>query len=154
MSLSTFRRRLSRPVSAVAVLALSTSALMAANVRIEAKLIWASDEAKSPDSKHTPVDAATAERLRKAFKWKNYFVVTNVVKDIPSRGSVPFALSKKCTVEIRELEGPRVEVVLIGEGKPIHKAIKALNKGESFVYSGDDKNQTAWFVMISELEQK
>ena len=154
MSRSPFRRWLARPVVTSLVFTLSTAALLAANVKIEAKLIWATDEAKSPDANHTPVDAATAERLRKAFKWKNYFVVKTVVKDIPSRGSVPFELSKKCTVEIRELEGPKVEVMLIGEGKPVHRAIKPLNKGESFVYSGDDKNQTAWFVLITELEQK
>jgi hypothetical protein len=154
MSQSTFRCWLARPVAGAMVLVFGSTALLAANVKIEAQLIWATDANHSPNANHTPVDPAAAERLRKAFKWKNYFVVTNLVKDIPSRGSVPFQLSKKCTVEIRELEGPKVEVVLIGEGKPVTRAIKSLNKGESFVYSGDDKNQTGWFVMITELEQK
>jgi hypothetical protein len=134
--------------------ALSTTALLAANLKIEAKLIWATNDEKSPNAGHKKVEDASAERLRNAFKWKNYFVVTNVVKDIPSRGTVPFELSKKCTVEIRELEGPRVEVILIGEGKKLNKAIKPLNIAEPLVFSGDDKNQTAWFVMITELEQK
>ncbi len=154
MSQSLFRRGPAQLITGGLLFALSTASVLAANVKIEAKLIWATDEAKSPDPKHTPVDEPTAERLRKAFKWKNYFVVNKVVKDIPSRGSVPFELSKKCTVEIKELEGPRVEVMLIGDGKPVHKAVKSLNKGESFVYSGDDKNQNAWFVMITELDQK
>jgi hypothetical protein len=154
MSVPSTRRRLSWPVASSIAFALTATVVSAANLKVAAKLIWATDQPKSPNPGHVPVDEATAERLRKAFKWKNYFVVTNLVRDIPSRGTTPFELSKKCTVKITELEGPRVEVMLIGEGKPVHKAIKGLNKGESFVYSGDDKNETAWFVMITELEQK
>ncbi len=149
-----FRRGPAHLITGGLVFVLSAASLLAANVKVEAKLIWATDEAKSPDPKHVPVDEPTAGRLRKAFKWKNYFVVNKVVKDIPSRGSVPFELSKKCTVEIKELEGPRVEVTLIGEGKPVNKAVKSLNKGEWFVFSGDDKNQNAWFVIVTELDQK
>jgi hypothetical protein len=148
------RRRLVWPVIAAVMLALSSPAVLASIIKIEAKLIWATDEAKSPNPNHTPVDPATVERLRKTFKWKNYFVVNKLVKEIPSRESQRFELSKKCTIEIKELEGPRVEVTLIGDGKPVHRAVKPLNKGESFVYSGDDKNETAWFVIITELEQK
>lgn len=151
MSQANFFRWRRRWLVAGVILALGSTVLQAANVKIEAQLIWATDESKSPDASHKPVDAATAERLRKAFKWKNYFVVKKLVKDIPSRGTVPFELSKKCTIEIKEMEGPKVEVVLIGEGKPVHRAVKPLNKGEPFIYSGDDKNQTGWFVMITEL---
>jgi hypothetical protein len=148
------RRRFSPQTLTALVLALGTMAAQAANLKVEAKLIWATDMAKSPDENHKPVDPATAERLGKTFKWKHYFVVQSLVKDIPSRGLARFELSKKCTVEIKELEGPRVEVTLFGEGKPVHKTVKALNKGESFVYSGDDKNETAWFVIISDLDEK
>lgn len=126
----------------------------AAELKLEAKLIWATNDDKSPDPNHKAVDPATAEKLRKVFKWKNYFVVNRVVKTVPSRGSNRFELSKQCTVEIRELEGPRVEVKLIGEGKEVHKTTKALTKGEWFTYAGDDKNESAWFVIITELDEK
>ena len=154
MSDLSFRRRLSWPVVAAVLLALGSPAVWASVLKIEAKLIWATDESKSPNPNHKPVDAQTADRLRKTFKWKNYFVVNSVTNEVPSRGAKSFVLSKKCTVEIKELEGPKVEVVLVGDGKPVHRAVKQLSKGESFVYSGDDKNETAWFVMITELEQK
>src|SRR5262245_31008571 len=126
----------------------------AAELKLEAKLIWATNDDKSPDPNHKPVDAATAEKLSKVFKWKNYFVVNRLVKVVPSRGSNRFELSKQCTIEIRELEGPRVEVKLIGEGKEVHKTTKALSKGEWFTYAGDDKNESAWFVIITELDEK
>jgi hypothetical protein len=76
------------------------------------------------------------------------------VKLIPSRGSNRFDLSKQCSVEITELEGPRVEVRLIGEGKEINKTIKPLSKGESFTYGKDDKNDSAWFVIMTALDER
>src|SRR5882762_6264102 len=118
---------------AVSVLLLLSSCLQpasAAELKLEAKLIWATNDDKSPDPEHKPVDPATAEKLRKVFKWKNYFVVNRIVKVVPSRGVNRFELSKQCAVEIRELEGPRVEVKLIGEGKEVHKTTKSLSKGE------------------------
>ncbi len=132
----------------------SVSQTFAANLRIEAKLVWATDEAKSPDPKHKPMDAIASESLRKTFKWKNYFEVNRVVKEVPARSSNKFELSKRCTIEIKELEGPKIEVKLIGEGKELHKTTLTISKGKSVVYSGDDKNQNAWFVIITELEEK
>jgi hypothetical protein len=154
---------MSRPLSSSLVsrcfltlllLASSFPSAFAADLNLEAKLIWATDDEKSPDANHKPVDQATAEKLRKVFKWKNYFVVNRVTKVVPSRGSSKFELSKDCTVEIRELEGPRVEVTLIGKGKQVNKTTKTLTKGEWFTYAGDDKNQSAWFVIVAELDEK
>lgn len=126
----------------------------AANLKLEAKLIWATDDHKSPKKEHTPVDEATATRLRKVFKWKYYFVENTVTNTVPSRGSNNFKLSPKCAIEITELEGPRVEVKLIGNGKPVHKTIKQLGPGEPIIYSGDDKNENAWIVVVTQLEVK
>jgi hypothetical protein len=126
----------------------------AKELKLEAKLIWGTNDDKSPDPSHKPIDPATAEKLKKVFKWKNYFVVTNQVKIVPSRGSNRFELSKQCTIEVTELEGPRVEVKLIGEGKEVNKTVKPLSKGESITYGKDDKNDNAWFVIITELDEK
>jgi hypothetical protein len=126
----------------------------AAELKLEAKLIWATNDEKSPNEKHVPMDPTTAEKLRRIFKWKNYFVVNRQMRIVPSRGSNQFRLSKQCTIEITELEGPRVEVKLIGEGKPVHKTVKTLSKGEWFTYAGDDKNESAWFVIVTELDEK
>ena len=137
---------------AVIVLALLVALPVAgANLKLEAKLIWGTDEAKSPNPNHKPVEQEVADRLRKMFKWKNYFVVNRVEKTVPSRGSNRFVLSEKCTIEVTELEGPKVEVKLIGEGKAVHKTVKGLAQGEWFTYAGDDKNDTAWFVIIRQL---
>jgi hypothetical protein len=63
-------------------------------------------------------------------------------------------MSKKCVIEITEMEGPKVEVTLIGEGTPVNKTVKPLSKGESFTIAGDCKDGSAWFVMITELDEK
>ena len=154
MSRSLFSRKAARCFLALLLLAASTPETFAANLKLEAKLIWGTDDDKSPNPGHKEVDPATREKLRKVFKWKNYFVVNRVVKEVPNRASNKFELSKQCTIEIKELEGPRVEVKLIGEGKEVHKTIKTISKGDSVVYSGDDKNQSAWFVIITELDDK
>ncbi len=122
------------------------------NLKLEAKLIWGTNEPRSPNPAHKPVDKEIGEKLQKVFKWQNYFIVKTVVKVVPSRGSNKFVLSDKCTIEVTELEGPKVEVKLIGEGKEVHKAIKGLSRKEWFTYAGDDKNDTAWFVIIRQLD--
>ncbi len=154
MRLRLFSRRFTRFSVILLLLAASTVQTIAANLKLEAKLIWGTDDAKSPNPQHKEVDAATKDKLRKVFKWKNYFVVNRVTKPVPSRGSNRFELSKECTIEIKELEGPRVEVKLIGKGKEVHKTTLNIEKGQSVVYSGDDANQSAWFVIITELEDK
>lgn len=154
MRLPSLSRRLSQLVLVPALLVGGTLESLAANLKLEAKLIWGTDDAKSPNPDHKEVDSVTREKLRKVFKWKNYFVVNRVTKPVPSRGSNKFELSKECTIEIKELEGPRVEVKLIGKGKEVHKTTLDIQKGQSVVYSGDDTNQSAWFVIITELEDK
>ena len=154
MSRRLFARRAARCFLALLLFVGSTIDTFAANLKLEAKLIWGTDDEKSPNPEHKEVDAVTKEKLRKVFKWKNYFVVNRVVKEVPSRSSNQFKLSPDCTIEIKELEGPKVEVKLIGKGKEVHKTTLAISKGQSVVYSGDDKNQSAWFVIITELDEK
>lgn len=154
MSHSLLSRRIIRCCLALLLVAGGTRQSFAANLKLEAKLIWGTNDDKSPNPEHKEVDPATKEKLRKVFKWKNYFAVNRVVKPVPSRGSNKFELSKDCTIEIKELEGPKVEVKLIGKGKEVHKTTLTISKGQSVVYSGDDKNESAWFVIITELDEK
>jgi len=124
--------------------------LRAEDINIEALLIWGTNADQSPDAAHKPVDKVTAEKLRNVFKWKNYFLVNKQNVVIPSRSTKQIQLSKQCAIEITELPGPKVEVKLIGDHKPVNKTVKPLSKGERFVIAGDDKNETAWFVVITQ----
>lgn len=155
MSFARFFGLMFRSLLPTVLLALATGVAQAKELKLEAKLVWATNDEKSPKKDHEPVDKETAEKLRKVFKWKNYFVEKKVTGIVPSRGSNQFKMSEKCTIEITELEGPRVEVKLVGKGEPVHKAIKEIRKGEWFVYTSEnDKKDCAWLVIITELDEK
>jgi hypothetical protein len=126
----------------------------AEELKIEAVLIWGTNDDKSPDPNHKLVDAKTSEKLRKIFAWKNYFEVSRKSGTVPNRGTNSFTVSKHCTVEIAELEGPKVGVLLIGKGKPQNRTIKPLSREEQVVLGGDVKDGSAWFVIISQLDEK
>lgn len=132
----------------------SLVAAQAAELKLEVVLIWGSNEEKSPDPKHKPLTGEMAKRLSKVFKWKHYFEVNKINETIPNRGTKKIKVSPKCDIEITEMEGSSVEVKLYGEGKLINKSVKQLSKGEYFVLAGEDKNETAWFIMITLLDEK
>src|SRR5262245_19604571 len=105
----------------VLVLGFAAVELRAEDLKVEAQLIWGTNSDKSPDASHKPVDKVTADRLKNVFKWKNYFLVNKQNAVIPNRSTKQIQLSKQCAVEITELAGPKVEVKLIGEHKPVNK---------------------------------
>src|SRR5262245_20996776 len=126
----------------------------AEDLKIEAKLIWATNGEKSSDPKHKLIEGQLAEKLRKIFTWTNYFEINRQVGTVPSRGTNSFKVSNDCVIEITELEGPKVGELLIGKGKPVNRTVKALSRGEFFTLGGDSKNGSAWFVIISQLDEK
>lgn len=139
----------------VVVLALLTPAtLYAADLKVELRLIWGTNDKTSSNPNHKPVDEATAGKLRKVFTWTNYFEIKRVTGTINSRGTNRFEMSKKCTLEITELAGPKVEVTLIGDGTKVNKTTHHLAKGECFTIAGGEKNGSAWFVLVTELDEK
>jgi len=149
-----FLPRLSGLILGVALVFLSQASVHAADLKLEATLVWGTNDEKSPDASHKPVDTVYAKKLAKYFKWKNYFEVNRQTVTIPSRQSKRLTMSKQCVIEITELEGEPIEVKLYGEGKLLNKFTKALTKGEIVAIAGDDKNESAWFVMIKEIEPK
>jgi hypothetical protein len=131
---------------------LMVGAASAADIKIEAVLVWGTNDEKPQDANLKVLDKQTTERLRKVFKWKNYFEVNRKAATIPSRTSSKITMSKECELEITEMEGPKVAYRLIGKGNPVNKTVAALSKGESIVIAGEGVNETAWFVVITETE--
>ncbi|HZO86484.1 MAG TPA: hypothetical protein VFC26_14790 [Verrucomicrobiae bacterium] len=148
MSRSPFRRPFQFAVALFLAMFLAFP-VQAANLKLDAKLVWGSDE---PSKEHKPVDPALAATLTNTFKWKHYYVITNVVTDIPSRETRKVKISEPCTIEITELEGPKIEVKVIGKGKPVSKTVKQIQKGEVITIGGDAENKCAWFIVITQLE--
>src|SRR5882762_8524857 len=86
----------------------------AADLKVEARLVWGTNEDKSPNRDHKPVDSALANKLRKVFKWQNYFEVNRQIATVAQNQTTNINMSSKCVLEVKNLGNSRVEVKLIG----------------------------------------
>lgn len=132
---------------------LAATVTLAGDSKFEAQLIWGTNDSKSPDPKHKPVEAEVQKKLSDLpLKWKNYFEVNRKTMEVPQGESTKAVLSEKCTVEVKELDGKKVEVSLVGKGEPVLKRTQPLPKGEILVLGGNAPNATAWLVTLKRTE--
>jgi len=118
--------------------------------RVEVILVWATNDERSPDPKHKPVDAELARKLGKSpYRWKHYFEVSRQMPSIPT-GQVKkdIKISEKCTLDIKNLGNDWMEIKLYGDGKLISTHKEEL----PLILAGDAKNDTAWLVVIKKVE--
>ncbi len=145
-----------RRVSLIFLLAMATTiAAFAGELKLEAQLIWGTDDAKSPDPKHKPVDPDLRKKLDDLpLKWKNYFEVNRKRFNVPKKGSNKVSMSEKCELEVKNIDGKSVEVSLISKrkGDTLWKRTQPLPKGEILIYSGNAPNSTAWLVTLKQVE--
>ena len=125
----------------------------AADLKLRAQLIWGTDGAKPADAQIKELDAETQDKLKGVFKWKNYFEVTARNFEVPARTRKAVRLSPKCEIEVEHLGDALVEVKLFGEGRMVVKRKQTLKAGELLVLAGDDKNNTAWFVILKAVDR-
>jgi hypothetical protein len=129
-------------------LGLTTASASANELGMKATLIWGCDEEKPADPKIKPVSPELAKRLRGIFKWKHYFEVKTESAKIADKAVKKFVLSDKCTVEVKN-DGKTYNAKLFGEGKLLKAIDQPVKAGEDMVLAGDDKNMTAWFVILT-----
>jgi hypothetical protein len=122
------------------------AARAADSLRAEALLIWGTDDEKSPDPSHKPVDAALAGQLGKSpYRWKHYFEVNRKVVEIPAnKTKKDIAMSEQCKLDIKNFGNDWVEVKLYGKGKLVSTNKERL----PLVLAGYAGNSTAWMVVI------
>ena len=137
-------------------LALFTFAVLAAppaELRFEAFLIWATNADKSPNPAHKPVTPEVRRKLSGLpLKWKNYFEVNRQQFAVASGGSDRVELSKKCALELRDIDGKHVEISLFGKGEQVLKRTQALPQGEMLVLGGNAPDETGWLVVLKRVE--
>ena len=123
------------------------------DIRIEAQLIWATNDKDDPNPKHKPVSSDIKEKLSQLpLKWSNYFEVNKEALQIPQGELRKAKLSEKCEVELKYLEGNKVEVALYNRGEPVLKRIQSLAKDEILVLGGNAPNRTAWLVALKRIK--
>src|SRR5262245_50076499 len=92
-----------RWVCAITFLVSSLAVAAAADLKLEALLVWGTNDEKSPDPAHKPVDVALAKKLGNLpFKWKNYFVINRKTFTANDKDYTTNAMSKKCTIAVKD----------------------------------------------------
>ena len=124
--------------------------VQAGDMKLEAQLIWGTNDAQSPDPKHKPVDPDVRKKLGDLpLKWKYYFEVNRKEFAVPEGESRKVGMSKKCELEVKNLKGNKVEVSLVGKGE---KRTQPLPKGEILILGGNAPNSTSWLVTLKRVE--
>ena len=116
--------------------------------KFAAVLIWGTDGEKPEDKDLKDVDGALKDKFKKIFKWKNYYEVSRTNVNVKVGDPKHIKLSKKCEVKLNQTEKEGMEVELIGEGKSVHKTTSSMPLKDILILAGDDKNATAWFVVL------
>src|ERR1051326_50872 len=123
-------------------------------MRLEAVLVWATNVQKTNDANLKELEAPIAKKLHKAYKWENYYEVRRKQATISGKDATKVPISEKCALEVKHLGEERFEVRLIGKGKPVSRSVESLAHGHLMILGGDDKNDTAWLIVIRQVSSK
>jgi hypothetical protein len=124
-----------------------------ANLKLEAQLIWGTNEGHSSDARHKPVDPEIRKKLQELpLKWTNYFVINRQAFDVPGKGPTKVSMSEKCEIEVRNLGNSTVKVSLFGKREHVVEGTQALPKGETLVLGGNAPNATTWLVVLKRID--
>jgi len=122
-------------------------------MKIEVLLIWAANDAKSPNPNHKPVSPDILKKIQKLpLKWAYYYEETRKVLEIPRGESKKTAVSQNCEIEIKNSDGLRVEVTHFSKGKNLATRRQDLPKNDAIIFSGNAPNATGWMVVLKRLQ--
>jgi len=125
----------------------------AAEMKLEAQLVWGTNDSQPLKPKHKAVDADVAAKLKKLpFKWEHYFEIRRKEFTVPEGGERTIEMSGQCQIKVKNLGKSKVEVHLLGRGKPVGRIGQELPKGELLVTGGNAENLTAWFVVLKQID--
>lgn len=130
------------------------AAAEAAGTRVEAILVWATHVAKTNDANLKELEPELAKKLSKRFKWNLYYEVRRKEATVGNKDATHVPISEKCSLDIKNLGEERFEVHLTGKGKPVSRTVESLAHGHLMIVGGDDKNDTAWLILIRQVPAK
>jgi len=125
----------------------------AGELKLEAQLIWGTNDKMSPNPKHKPVEPDIEKRLKGLpFKWSNYFEVNRKRFKLAPGESRRERMSEECEIIVKRVGNDQLEVTLLGKGTQVGKITQALPKKELLLLGGNAPNFTAWFVALRQVE--
>lgn len=120
---------------------------------LRAILVWGTNDDAEKHPKLKSIPTSLQKRLSKVFKWKTYLEIRRKHATIRSEQECALAMSKECQVKVARVDENRVRLRLYGKGKLVVDREQSLKPGSTTVLAGDDKNDTAWFVIISRVSE-
>jgi hypothetical protein len=124
----------------------------AEELKLQAQLVWATDDPKPPEGKNYKAVEPEIRKQLKALKWRNYFEVKRIDFTLAPVATKKIALSDKCELDVKNNGNSNLEVTLFGRGKEAARQKQALPKGEILVLAGNAPNETAWLVIVKRIE--
>lgn len=126
----------------------------AGDLKLEAQLVWGTNDKKAPNPKVKPVEEDVRKKLAELpLRWTNYFEINRKQFDVPHGKTGKTSLSQKCAVEVKSVEDRKVEVVWFGKhGEVVGKQTQPLPKGEMLVLGGNAPNSTCWLLTLKRLK--
>jgi hypothetical protein len=141
-------------VCCLGMVLLTGGAAQAQSMRVEAQLIWATDDPAPPNPKYRPVDPDIAKRfVGGPFHWKYYYEVNRQTVNLTNSEGKRLTMSEHCVLDIKNTGTYRVQVKLFGDGKLVSTHGESLAKNHMLVLSGNSGNSTAWLVPIRQKPQ-
>jgi hypothetical protein len=122
--------------------------------KFEVQLIWGTNDKQSPNPAHKAVEPEIRKKLSELpLKWENYFEVKRKQFSVPRDGKSKEPLSEKCSIEVKDIEGKKVEVTLFGKkGDAVWERKQPLPQGEILVLGGNAPDKTSWLVTLKRLK--
>jgi hypothetical protein len=126
----------------------------AAEMKLQAFLLWGTNESKPPaDKPYNPAPLDIQQKLKDLpLKWTNWFEVNRKECVVPHFGTREVPMSAKCQLNVKGAGGAEIEVSLIGKGKEVVRQKQALPRGEMLVLGGNAPNSTCWLVVLKRIE--
>jgi hypothetical protein len=124
-------------------------------MQLKAQLIWGANQDK-PDKPYLKDVSPQLRGKLKMLKWRNFFEVldpnypTKSFK-LPQGETKKLKLSARCEIEVTYLGDSKIRVELFGEGRSLNKTSQPMSPGQLLVLAGEDKNDTAWCVVLTAL---
>src|SRR5207247_7982185 len=106
-------------------------------LRIQAQLIWGTNDDKGKDSSYKEIDPKLRSKLQAVFKWRNYFEVNQQVVSVPVNKAKKINLSTKCEAEVLNKGGSLIEAKLYGDGKLRATQRHKMTTGETLTLASD-----------------
>lgn len=138
----------------LALLVAMPAKALAADMKLQAQLVWGTDDSKPPEGKdYKPIDPAIQAKIKDLpLKWKNYFVVKRLDFAVAPAGSGKVDISDKCSLTVQSHSNSVVEVSWMGKGRQVLKRTQSLSKNEILILGGNAPNATAYLMVLRRVE--